>query len=75
MSNLQHAPETSELHAIIDEKLTALFTEMGDANWSMEDIAFALEDVLRRKWLNQAEALRNARSVVPDNFVSDGNEG
>jgi hypothetical protein len=64
-----------ELGPIIDEKMTALVREMMDANWSAEDVAFAIEDVLRRKWLNQAEALRRARTALPDDFVSDGNEG
>jgi hypothetical protein len=71
----QHDPRTDELNATIDEKLTALVLEMEEAGWSAEEIAFALENVLRRKWLDQAEALRKARAAVPDDFVSDGNEG
>jgi hypothetical protein len=75
MMNTQNDPPTGELHAIIDEKLTALVLEFEEAGWSAEVIAFAIEDVLRRKWLDQAEALRRARAAVPDEFVSDGNEG
>lgn len=71
----QNNPGTDELRAIVDEKLTALVLEMEAADWSAEDIAFAMEGVLRRKWLNQAEALRRARAAVPVDFVSDGNEG
>lgn len=64
-----------ELRTIIDGKLTALVREMEEADWSAQDIAFAIEDVLRRKWLGQAEALRRARAALPTDFVSDGNEG
>lgn len=64
-----------KLGPIIDEKMTALVREMVDANWSAEEVAFAIEDVLRRKWLNQAEAVRRARMALPNDFVSDGNEG
>lgn len=71
----QNNPQTDELHGIIDDKLTALVLEMEAADWSAEDIAFAMQDVLRRKWLNQAETLRRVRAAVPDDFVSDGNEG
>lgn len=71
----QDNPPTDEIHALIDKKLTALVLEMEEAGWSAEEIAFAIDDVLRRKWLDQAEALRRARAAVPDDFVSDGNEG
>jgi len=73
--NAQHDPDTDELHATIDEMLTALVLEMEEAGWGAEEIAFAIENVLRRKWLDQAESLRKARAAVPDDFVSDGNEG
>ena len=64
-----------ELRGIIDEKLTALVRELEDADWSADEIAFAIEDVLNEKWIVQARALRDARDSVPENFVSDGNEG
>jgi len=64
-----------ELRGIIDEKLTALVRELEDANWSAVEIAFVIEDVLNEKWLFQARALRDARDSVPENFVSDGDEG
>lgn len=73
--NAQHDPDTDELHATIDEKLTALVLEMEEAGWSAQEIAFAIENVLRRKWLDQAQSLRKARATLPDDFVSDGNEG
>ncbi|UNK40156.1 hypothetical protein MNR02_20690 (plasmid) [Shinella sp. H4-D48] len=66
---------TDELNAIIDTKLTALVQELEDANWSVEDIAVGIQQVLNRNWLDQVEAMRRARAAVPDNFVSDGNEG
>jgi hypothetical protein len=64
-----------ELHEIIDEKLTALMLELQNADWSMSDVAFAIRDVLKTNWLDEAEALRSARKDVPPNFVSDGHEG
>lgn len=66
---------TEELNAVIDNKLTALVVELEDAGWNMEDIALAIQQVLSRNWLDQIEAMRRARAAVPDNFVSDGNEG
>ena len=75
MMNSEHNPKVDELRAVIDEKLTALVKEMEDADWNAEDIAFAIEGALREKFLNQAEALRRARAAVPEDFVSDGNEG
>lgn len=68
-------PVVDELDGIVDEKLTALVRELEDAGWNAENIAFALEDVLQRKWLRQIEAIRRARAAMPDDFVSDGNEG
>lgn len=67
--------QVDELHDIVDQKLTAMIREMEDADWSAEEVAFAIHDVLRAKWLDQAEALRAARQSVPKNFLSDGNEG
>ncbi len=64
-----------ELRGIIDEKLTALVRELEDGDWSADEIAFTIETVLNDKWLVQARALRDARDSVPENFVSDGNEG
>lgn len=64
-----------ELRGIIHEKLTALVRELEDANWSAHEIAFVIEGVVNEKWLVQARALRDARDGVPENFVSDGNEG
>jgi hypothetical protein len=68
-------PVVDELDGIVDEKLTALVRELEDAGWNAENIAFVLEDVLQRKWLRQIEAMRRARAAMPDDFVSDGNEG
>ncbi|MCB1447191.1 MAG: hypothetical protein KDJ87_15715 [Rhizobiaceae bacterium] len=66
---------TDELHAIVDGKLTAFIREMEEANWSAEDVALAIGDVLRRNWLDRADALQQARNAVQDDFISDGNEG
>ena len=73
--NTSNDSRTTELNAIIHQKLTVLFVEMEEAGWSAEDVAFAIEDVLGQKWLRQAKALRRARAALPDDFVSDGNEG
>lgn len=64
-----------ELRGIIDEKLTALVRKLEDADWSADEIAFTIENVLNEKWLAQARALQDARDSAPENFVSDGNEG
>jgi hypothetical protein len=64
-----------ELHSLVDEKLTALVRELEEANWSAGQIAHAIEDILKTKWLKAEEALRDARESVPRNYVSDGNEG
>lgn len=75
MANDSVIPRTGELRSILDEKLTALMREMQDANWAAEEVAFALQAVLKERWIDQAMALRAARSNVPEDFVSDGNEG
>jgi hypothetical protein len=64
-----------ELYGIVDEKLTAFVRELEDADWSVDEIAFTIEAILDKNWLVQARALRAARDSVPENFVSDGNEG
>lgn len=74
MRNEQN-PLHTELHDIVDQKLTALMLEMVDADWGADEVAFAIQVVLNKKWLDQADALRSAREAVPKNFVSDGNEG
>lgn len=74
MRNEQN-PQDAVLHDIIDQKLTALMLEIVDAGWGTDEVAFAIRDVLKKKWLDQADALRSAREAVPKNFVSDGNEG
>ncbi|WP_113401160.1 hypothetical protein [Rhizobium sp. SYY.PMSO] len=65
----------TQLKGVVDEKLTSLVRELEDANWTFEEIVFSIEAVLVEKWLTQARALRAARENVPNNFVSDGNEG
>ncbi|KQS88101.1 MULTISPECIES: hypothetical protein [unclassified Rhizobium] len=69
-----HAAE-DDLHSILDRKLTALFREMEDADWRADDIASAIDDIVKRRWLNQAQSLQGVRDVMSKNFVSDGNEG
>jgi hypothetical protein len=67
--------QIDDLNEIIDQKLTALFVEMQDAGWKTDDVAFVVGDVLNAKWLDRARTLRATRDAMPDNFVSDGNEG
>jgi len=74
MSQSWHADD-DELVGVITEKLTALIRELEDADWGADDVVFAIEDVLNKNWLEKSRALRAARETVPDNFVSDGNEG
>jgi hypothetical protein len=71
----EYNPQVAQLHDIVDQKLTALVLEMLDAHWGADEVAFAIKDVLKKKWLDQADALQSAREAVPKNFVSDGNEG
>ncbi|OJU84928.1 MAG: hypothetical protein BGO06_10255 [Shinella sp. 65-6] len=75
MTNGEATMRERELRDIIDEKITALMREMQEANWRAEDVAFAIEAVLRERWIDRALALRAARENVPEDFVSDGNEG
>ncbi|MBY5540674.1 hypothetical protein HFO60_11615 [Rhizobium leguminosarum] len=70
----ERANHNDELRDIIDHKLTAL-REMEDADWSAKDVAFAINDVLKSKWLDRITALQDAREAVPKGFLSDGNEG
>ncbi len=69
-----HAAE-DDLHSILERKLTALFREMEDADWRADDIASAIDDIVKRRWLNQAQSLQGVRDAMSKNFVSDGNEG
>jgi hypothetical protein len=74
MTDAALGPE-KELRDIVDAKLASLVLELEDANFKIDEIAFAIEDVLKANWLDQAKALRRARAETPENFVSDGNEG
>ena len=69
------ATSNGELHVIVDEKLTAFMCEMQDAGWAAEDVAVALDVILRERWIDRALAHRAARADLPKDFVSDGNEG
>lgn len=64
-----------ELHEIVEAKLTSMMVEMADGDWSMAEVALAMRDVLKTKWLDEIAALQAAREEMPGNFVSDGNEG
>jgi hypothetical protein len=64
-----------ELHDIVETKLTAMMVEMADADWSIAEVALAMRDVLKTKWLDEIEALQATREEMSGNFVSDGNEG
>jgi hypothetical protein len=70
----EQATHGKELRDIIDQKLTALIREMEDADWIVEDVALAINDVLRAKWLDQIMALKSARDALPKGLLSDGNE-
>jgi hypothetical protein len=74
---MQHhrSPKDDELHTIIEERLTSFFREMEDANWRANEVAFAIQRILKEKWLDRAEALQEASDRMPKDFVSDGNEG
>ena len=74
MRQSRHADD-DELVGVITEKLAALIRELEDADWSTDDVVFAIEDVLNKNWLEKVRALGTARETVPDDFVSDGNEG
>lgn len=63
------------LHDIVAQKVAALIREIEEAGWRTEEAAHAIHDVLKSRWLDQADALRDARESMPKNFVSDGNEG
>lgn len=67
--------EIRELHDILDHKLTALVREMEEADWEREKIIWAIDDIIKARWISQIETLREARKSVRENFVSDGNEG
>jgi hypothetical protein len=71
----ERANHDDKLRNIIDHKLTALIREMEDADWRAEDVALAITDVLKSKWLDPIMALKGARVAVPKGFLSDGNEG
>lgn len=65
----------NELHEIIETKLTSMMIDLENGDWSTTEVALAVRDVLKAKWLDEIEALQTAREDMPGNFVSDGNEG
>src|ERR1700712_1961303 len=69
------ATEIDDLHKTIDQKLTILVREMEDAGWSVSEVARALSDVIKVRWLGQTEKLGGAPEAASKSFVSDGNEG
>jgi len=69
------SPKDDELHKIIEERLTSFFREMADANWRTDEVAFATQRILKENWLDRLEALQKASDSMPQDFVSDGNEG
>jgi hypothetical protein len=73
--NIYHAGSHDDLRDIIDQKIASLVQEMEDAGWSAADTSLAINDVVKTKWLDQLEALQEAREAVSASFVSDGNEG
>lgn len=77
----------SEIVSHLEAPMHAVRTKSGSCSGSLpsfensrkhrnaNDIAFTIEAILSERWLERAKALRPAREAVPDDFVSDGNEG
>jgi hypothetical protein len=74
MSNIP-GDRVAELRDIVDQKISALVREMEDADWKAEDVAGAISDIVRRRWLEKSALLSEAREAVAANSISDGNEG
>ncbi len=70
-----HSSDIGDLHEIIDQKITAIMREMENAGYNARETALAIVDVVKAGWLDRDDALRKARNAMPDNFISDGNEG
>ena len=68
------ATSSKELEDIIEERIASLIREMEEANWRTEDVVIAIDAVARSR-IERQEALREARLTMPQDFVSDGNEG
>jgi hypothetical protein len=64
----------NELFTIVEEKVTSLVKQLEDADWSAGEVALAINEVIKRYWLDRAKALRAARQSLPKD-LSDGNEG
>lgn len=64
MRQSRHADD-DELVGVITEKLATLIRELEDADWSADDVVFAIEGVLNKNWLEKARALGTARETVP----------
>ena len=74
MENM-HSSDIGDLHEIIDRKITSIMREMESAGYNARDIALAIGDVVKARWLDRMDALSEARNAMPGNFISDGNEG
>jgi hypothetical protein len=68
-------PMNPELNEIVAQRISSLIREMEEADWRTEDIVLAIDEVIKSRWIDRLEALRQARDATPENFVSDGNEG
>jgi len=68
-------PMNLELNEIVAQRISSLIREMEEADWRTEDIVLAIDEVIKSRWIDRLEALRQARDATPENFVSDGNEG
>jgi len=68
-------PTDGDLREIVAQRIDSLIGEMERADWKMEDVVVAIDTVIQSRWMNRLDALRQARSTTPTNFVSDGNEG
>lgn len=70
-----HSSDIGDLHEIIGQKITSIMREMESAGYNARETALAIADVVKARWLDREDALRKARNSMPENFISDGNEG
>jgi hypothetical protein len=73
--NIDNGNTLGKLHDMVDHKLSEVLRDLEDAGWSASDIAEAIMETVRNRWLSQQDALQRARDTVSHGFVSDGNEG
>ncbi|MDB5524749.1 MAG: hypothetical protein JWM58_2512 [Rhizobium sp.] len=65
----------SDLHDLIDESIRLTIAKANAGGWTNEEILLAIEDVMKKRWLDRLGAQENLQPQFAANFVSDGNEG